>query len=373
MTVMEERTKGAELDAAEGALAEAENTHGRDSVELIQPLLRLAELHSNSGFCGKAEILYKRLVDIVSKGVDRSAIIDALGKLAAVYRCEGKLDDAESVYLKVLSMVGDAPETKRQTAEFLCCLAGVYVQKKDFAQAENALIKAAQLFTEAFGEHSNFSRWCHVGLASIGMQLGKNGEADEHLAHSENAPVQPADAATDQRSLLQLAHEYFKQSRLIEVHMILSQTIYSDEQRLWPDHPRVGQAMHDRGELFLAQARYTEAEKAFKQALQIRLNSLGNGHPEVGQTAMSLGGMYISQGRFSDAEPVLKQAMKSRVIAFGVEHPSVAAAIETYVIALKNTKRHSIASILEARARDIRSKLVWQSERASATGRPPTS
>lgn len=374
MTAVEERTKGMELDAAERALNEAEQAHGRDGLALREPIEKLAEIYSRDGLCGKAELLYKRLVDIVSKAADPVQSLNALSKLAAVYRWESKFDDAEAVYLDILTRLGDAPDAKRQIAETLCCLAGVYVHKKEFGQAQNTLGKALQLFADSLGAVNNYASWCHIALATIDKRQGKNGDAEEQFAQSEVvvANAESGDSATDQGSLIHLAQEYYRQNRLNEVEMLLEQTIFSQEQRLWPRNARVGHFLHDRGELYLAQARFSDAEKAFKRALEIRTECLGQAHPDLAQTAMSLGVMYVSQSRFSDAEPVLKQAMKSRVLVFGVEHPSVAAAIETYVSVLKGTKRQSIALKLEARARDIRTKLVWLSERAAAAGRPPS-
>jgi tetratricopeptide (TPR) repeat protein len=374
MTV-EERSKGAELDAAERALADAEQQNGRDSANILSALECVADLYIRDGLLGKAELVCKRVADILAKGTDTCSTVKAYSKLAEVYRWEGKDDDAEAVYLKVLSLLGDRAEAKRDLAEQLACLAGIYVQKRDYSQAENALTKAGQLFEEALGASNNYTSLCHLALALTSTLQGKNGESETHLEKSAATAcdASPNDLGTDQRSLIQLAQEYFKQGRLRESEMLLSQTIFSQQLKLWPEHPRSGQMLHDRGELYLAQGRFPDAEKAFKRALDVRATCLGQAHPELAQTAMSLGGMYLTQNRYLDAEPVLKQAMKTRVLVFGVDHPSVAAAIETYVSVLKNTKRLSIAQKLEARARDIRSKLVWHSERASASGRPPSS
>jgi tetratricopeptide (TPR) repeat protein len=374
MTFVEERSKGAELDAAERALTDAEQQHGKDAEALVPALESLADLYTRDGLCGKAELLYKRIADIVSKSSDLKRTLQAYNKQAEIYRCENKWDDAEAIYLKLLSAVGEPADNKREIAEQLACLAGVYMQKRDYGQSRNALAKAAQLFDESLGAPNNYTSLCYIALAVISAHEGKNGDAELFLDKSTATALDTTDQlGTDQRALIELAQEYFKQDRYAEVEMLLSYTIFSQQLKLWPEHPRSGQAMHDRGELFLAQSRHADAEKAFKRALDIRLLALGQAHPELAQTAMSLAAMYVAQGRFSDAEPVLKQAMKTRVRAFGVDHPSVAAAIETFVSVLKNTKRQSIAQKLEARARDIRSKLVWHSERASASGRPPAS
>lgn len=375
MTFVEERSRGAELDAAERALVEAEEKHGRDNAELVPALETVADLYSRDGLCGKAELVYKRVADILAKAGDKKSALVAYAKLGEIYLCEDKHDEAESLYLKVLALLGDSAETKREIAEQLACLAGVYVRKRDYSQAENALTKAGQLFEEALGQSNNYTSLCHLALALTAILQGKTGDAESHLQASAGTAcdAKPDDLGTDQRSLIQLAQEYFKQGRYSETESLLLQALFSQQIKLWAEHPRTGQMLHDRGEFFLAQGRHADAEKAFKRALEVRSKALGQAHPELAQTAMSLGGMYLSQSRYAEAEPVLKQAMKTRVRVFGVDHPSVAAAIETYVSVLKNTKRLSLAQKLEARARDIRTKLVWHSERASASGRPPSS
>lgn len=373
MTAVDERSKGAQLDAAEAALLDAETAHGRDSAEIVPALEAVGTLYVRDGLCGKAELVYKRVGDIVAGNGNKAALVVVYSKLAEIYRCENKVDEAEAIYLKVLALLGDGPDAKRDMAEQLASLAGVYVQKRDFGQAENALTKASQLFEEALGANNNYACLCQLALAFTSVHQGKSPEAYLERSAATACDTTPTDLGTEQRSLIQLTQEYFKQGRLSETEMLLLQTIFSQQLKLWPDQPRAGQMLHDRGELFLAQGRHPEAERAFKRAFDVRVQCLGEAHPELAQTAMSLGAMYIAQGRFADAEPVLKQAMKTRVRVFGVDHPGVAAAIETYVSVLKSTKRLSIAQKLEARARDIRTKLVWTSERAAASGRPPSS
>src|SRR5436305_7805509 len=99
MTV-EERSKGAELDAAERALVDAEQQHGRDSADILSALESVADLYIRDGLLGKAALLYKRVADILAKGTDSPTTVKAYSKLAEIYRWEGKDDDAEAVYLK---------------------------------------------------------------------------------------------------------------------------------------------------------------------------------------------------------------------------------------------------------------------------------
>lgn len=372
--ILHQRRIGEQLDAAEKNLADAEEKFGRQSAELVPVINKLAEAYHCDGLYAKAELLYRRSIDILTAAGDQSSnFVEALFKLGTLYRTEGKLDDAESVYLRALALCegkqGTAEE-QRTHAERLCCLAGLYLEKREFAQSEQLLLKAGALFTDVFGENNYFSRLCSLGLAVVFKKQGKGGVADEHAALA--AYKQTATTATDkvnhsdERAIIELARLYYAQGRIAEVEQLIFPVLLTDEEKIWPDHPRVGQFFHERGELFRAQGLFEQAEKCLHRGLEIRMATLGNAHAEVGMTAMCLACMLLQQNRYADAEPILKLAIKTRVRAFGVEHPSVAASIETYALLLKKTKRVPIAQKLDARARDIRTKLVWQSERGSA-------
>jgi len=365
MTAIDERSKAAELEAAERAVNDTEQKQGKDSVALCQPLEQLAALYHRDGLYAKAELLLRRAVDILGKTATPCDQVQALSRLGMVYRTEGKLDDAESVYLRSLAAVEQMENNERLRAERLCCLAGVYAEKKEFGQCQEVLKKATAAFQAAFGQQSCYSRLCCMALAAACQHEGKSGDADEYFERSRT-DVGPGgkDEDGDERALLELVQNYYAQGRYEDTDTLLSQSLYSDEQQLWPDHPRAAEQWQTRGDLFRAQGRFEDAERCFKQALDTRQRVLGPAHPEVAESAMSLATMYLSQNRCGDAEPALKIALKTRVRAFGAENPAVAACIETYASLLKRTKRGAIASKLEARARDIRTHLVWEANRA---------
>jgi tetratricopeptide (TPR) repeat protein len=374
------RAIGQLLELAEQDLVAAEEKFGRQSIELLPTLDKLAQLYFCDGLFAKAELIYRRAVDIVtSAGAPDGKAVDVLFKLGALYRTERKFDDAEAVYLRAMGLAekqADSTDNKRAYAERLCYLAGLYYEKHEFGQCEQLLTKASSIFNEVFGDNNYFSRLCWLGLAACCRKSGKSGEAEEHLARAAYAQPQAANTGernphSDERAIIELTKQYFAQSRWNEVDQLLLPVLFSEEEKLWPLSPRVAGFLHDRGELFRAQAQYEQAQKWLQIAFDRRLQALGNAHPEVAMSAMCLGIMLLAQNRYTDAEPILKQALATRVRAFGVEHSSVAACIETYSVLLKRTKRHPIAQKLDARARDIRTKLVWLSERNTAVPRTP--
>jgi tetratricopeptide (TPR) repeat protein len=274
--------------------------------------------------------------------------------------------------LRALATAEQGNANARLRAERLCCLAGVYFEKTQWQQCKDLLNKAVEAYQAEFGQHSCYSRLCSMALAAVAKREGKNGEADELFERSRtDVSATDADTGGEDRAVLELIQGFYAQGRMSEVEMLLAQTILCDEQHLWPHHPRVATALQLRADLFRAQGRFEDAERAYKQALEIRMQVLGPAHPEVAETAMSMATMYMSQNRFADAEPTLKIALKTRVLAFGVENPGVAACVETYASLLKRTKRGAIAMKLEARARDIRTRLVWKADKASASNNLP--
>lgn len=363
-------SKAVELETAEREFKDAEQRFGKDSPELGESMTALARLYHRDGLFAKAELLCRQQVDILNKsaGVGKAQLPAALFRLALIYRAQGKLDDAESVYLKSLSGGDQNKDNAIVYAQNLCALAGIYLQKKEFNQSEDLLKKATTVYSQAYGESNGYSRLCSAALAVVCQYAGRNGEADEYFEKSrlDKGSDNKSEAHSDLRALLELAQGYYAQGRFGEIEALLQDSLLSCEEEYWPDSPRVGTILQNRGELFRAQGRFNDAEHCFKQALELRQRLLGAAHPEVAATAMSLATMYLSQNRCTDAEPALKCALQVRVRAFGVENPAVAACIETYVALLKRTKRGAIASKLEARARDIRAHLVSQANAATA-------
>ncbi len=71
------------------------------------------------------------------------------------------------------------------------------------------------------------------------------------------------------------------------------------------------------------------------------------------------------QGRYGEAEPLHKRALAIRQKALGPKHPDVATALENYAALLRETGRHTEATMMEAakmeaRARAIRAKHAEQ-------------
>jgi tetratricopeptide (TPR) repeat protein len=370
MVASEERTKGAAIDVAERALAEAEKQFGKSGKELAPFLTDLGDLFNLDGYYAKAELMYKRHLDIVQQG-DGAQVDKPLCRLAAMYRIEQKFDDAEALYLKLQALAQEEKLDEAHMAQRLNFLAGLYYQKGEVAQALELVTRALSFYQKVPAQGAFQIGLTLTALAVLHLRLGREGDAVEMRKKAkESLAASDSGEPGGDRQLVKLIDLYLEQNRLNEAALAVTNSVFFDVESLWPNHPLVGDAYFEKAELFRAQAFFDDADVLFKRSMQVRETSLGVNHPEVAVTAMALASMYMAQGRFADAEPVIKKAMKARVVAFGAEHPSVAACIECYAALLKKTKRQALANKMETRAREIRAKLVSLAERAAA--QPPS-
>ena len=367
MDAVSDRAIGTAIDQAEEELASKEGALGKDNPELVPVIEKLAELYQLDGLYAKAELMYKRGFDLRQKSGKPADVAQGLHSLALIYRIEGKLDDAEAIYLRAVATAEEQHGTEsRNVADRLACLAFLYREKREFARAEELLTRALSIYEKTLGAEGTQHGMCCLELALLCCRQDKMTEAKSYAERSLMATAGQSGEKSDAVALTELIQMYYSQNRFEDAEILVRDALASDLESLWPTNPLVADIYQRRAEFFRAQSRFVEAEKLFKKALDLREKALGLRHPELACTAMNLASMYLAQGRYADAEPMLKFALKIRVAVFGVEHPGVAACVESYASLLKKTKRQNIANKLETRAREIRSKLVWLADRANS-------
>ncbi|MGH7669078.1 MAG: tetratricopeptide repeat protein, partial [Gemmatimonadaceae bacterium] len=78
-------------------------------------------------------------------------------------------------------------------------------------------------------------------------------------------------------------------------------------------------------------------------------------HPSIGTADYDLGNVLRDSGRPKEAETYYQQALRIRQTALGPTAPGVADVLEDYAKLLRGMHRDAEAERLEARAHDIRS------------------
>jgi CHAT domain-containing protein/tetratricopeptide (TPR) repeat protein len=279
------------MEAAEQVLALVERRHGRDSIEVANPLSMLAVLYLQQGRYREAEPLYERTLAIKQKalGPDHNEVGTTLYGLATLYVQQGRYGEAEPLYKRTLVIKEKAlgPDHS-DVGSTLFGLAALYVYLGRLEEAEPLYRRSIAVKEQALGPQ-------HTEVGSVLHNLGV---------------------------LLYL------QRRYQEAEPIYRRVLAIKEAALGPDHTEVGSALYGLAQLYAAQGLHREAEPVYRRVLAIKERTLGAEHTEVATTLFGLAGLYSDQGRDADAEPLLQRVLEIKLKALGPDHPEVGTTLD---------------------------------------------
>lgn len=127
----------------------------------------------------------------------------------------------------------------------------------------------------------------------------------------------------------------------------------AEAERLGLQDPRLATSLHNLGELYRLQTKYTQAEPFYWRALPIWAGTVGANHPEMATSLTGLALLYQAQDQYERGEPLLKRALAIRENAYGRDHLEVAHSLEQYAALLRHTNRHEEAEAMQSRAHAI--------------------
>jgi esterase/lipase superfamily enzyme/Tfp pilus assembly protein PilF len=182
----------------------------------------------------------------------------------------------------------------------------------------------------------------------------RNAERAVRLAEGKFGPDHPNVGV----ALNNLGQLYRAEGRYSEAEPFFKRALAITEKALGPDHPNVGAALTNLGQLYRAEGRYDEAQLLFKRALAIDEKALGPDHPNVGATLNDLATLYHDQGRYAEAEPLYKRALAITEKALGPDHPTVGATLNNLATLYQGQGRYAEAEPLFKRALAIDEKAL---------------
>ena len=159
-------------------------------------------------------------------------------------------------------------------------------------------------------------------------------------------------------ALNNLGELYRAQGRLAEVEPLYRRSLAIYEKALGPEHPKVGTSLNNLAGLYRAQGRYAEAEPLIRRDLAIQEKALGPVHPDVGTSLNNLAGLYQDQGRYSEAEPLYRRSLAIREKALRPEHPAVGESLNNLAELYRDQGRYAEAEPLYRRSLAIREKAL---------------
>ena len=203
-------------------------------------------------------------------GGDHPRIASSLNNLAALYRSQGKLSEAEPLYQQALAMrqrlfEGDHPDV----ASSLSNLAALYNYQGKLSEAEPLCQQALAMKQRLFpGDHPDVAQ-----------------------------------------SLNNLAYLYKIQGKLSEAEPLYQQALGMRQRLFKGDHPDVAQSLNNLAVLYKSQGKLSQAEPLYQQALAMWQRLFKGDHPDVASSLNNLAILLINSDRLTEALELMQQAI----------------------------------------------------------------
>ncbi|HEY9679743.1 MAG TPA: tetratricopeptide repeat-containing protein [Drouetiella sp.] len=262
-------------------------------------------------------------------GATSSEVALTAGKLANLYLSDNRLDDAERLLRRALTiqenLVGFHHDDIAKTKDSLTKI--VNLKKGIRTAAEKAITKPVEVPLKSAAEPSVQNQMIS------GTRFGALPERTSSLA------------TTSSKS--KTIHDSIKETEL-EIDLL--------RQMVGADDPSVADLLTKLADLYCRLRMYSQMEPVLVDALKIREAACGANHPSVSTELKNLARLYLAQERYALAEPLFKRALVIREKAYGKMHPRVADIEESYAQLLRKTNRACLADTLERHVNAIRSQ-----------------
>ncbi|MDH4200090.1 MAG: tetratricopeptide repeat protein [Spirochaetia bacterium] len=215
----------------------------------------------------------KTLKDLIESTKDAKAYYN----LGIVYKKEGKLSEAKSVFLKAVEAEGSPESVYLSLVE----LGKLYATEEDYENAQLYLMRALKLKPENAKQYYN--------LAVIQYSAGKKEEAEKSLDRALNGVMEKPE------HYIYIANLYKKLNNMEAAEVAIRKA-----RSMAPLHPEVLKSLSD---ILIEQSKWTEAVDYLK-----KLSEINTGSIEKAQTFYQLGRAYMESGSFDNARHYLEEA-----------------------------------------------------------------
>jgi nucleoside phosphorylase/tetratricopeptide (TPR) repeat protein len=263
----------------------------------------------------EAETLQLELQDVRQRilGPDNALVLKGFGRLARMYRYQGRLQEAfdlgTEVVRKMRSLYGDADA---YTLDAIMNLVGtcreLSTDMEDLIDGLRAAIKS--LAPEA----SDMSRVTE-SLAEVYIRQGRLKEAETLLEEYLEKTPYAVDEHSDPRG--RLVSVYRRQGKHREAEELAQRAWKLAEATLGPEHPTTSWRMLDVATGYLERGRLAEAESLQKEAVEKMKLVIGYGHADTLTAMWWLAKTKEERGDMAGAEEILVQVSKLSYSAFG--------------------------------------------------------
>ncbi|KAH8587030.1 hypothetical protein B0O99DRAFT_665525 [Bisporella sp. PMI_857] len=259
---------------------------------------------------------------IVDAKVDVNGLHWGFHNLGDLYFDQGKLAEAEAMYLRALEGKEKAlgPD-HTSTLDTVNNLGILYSDQGKLAEAEAMYLRALEGKEKALGpDHTSTLSTVH-NLGTLYKGQGKLAEAEAMYFRALEGKEKAL--GPDHTSTLDTVHNlgtlYSDQGKLAEAEAMYLRALEGKEKALGPDHTSTLDTVHNLGTLYSDQGKLAEAEAMYLRALEGKEKALGPDHTSTLSTVNNLGTLYSDQGKLAEAEAMYLRALEGYEDALGLE------------------------------------------------------
>jgi CHAT domain-containing protein/Tfp pilus assembly protein PilF len=307
---------------------------------------------------------------------------DRFADRARTFQAEGKLTEAIAAAESMLKIERKVlPAGDDDILGSLDWLAGMYVERADFAAAKKARYETLELLRKRYGEKYWKVTDARLALDDVEARARMTREQTQTLAEANrvNREVDAlyragkyGDAAARARrvlalrkavlgerhpdyaaSLNNLAFLLYSQGAYAAARPLFEQALAINKVVLGERHPDYAQSLNNLAELLRSQADYAAARPLCEQALGIRKAVLGEQHPDYATSLNNLALLLHSQGDYAATRPLFEQALAIRKAVLGERHPDYATSLNNLAELLRSQGDYAAARPLYEQALTI--------------------
>ncbi len=245
---------------------------------------------------------------------DQSQKLHAAGKLA---EATAAAEAALAIERKTL------PADQDVLAVSLGRLAGLYLQREDFAAAKAARQEALEILRQRHGAAHWRVTDARLALEDVQRRAGMTRDQRQELAEADrlNGEVVALYRAGKSGEALKSAR------RALAIR----------KEVLGERHPLYANSLNNLAALLDATGDYPGARPLYEKALAINKEVLGERHPDYATSLHNLAFLLYGQGDYAGARPLYEQALAIRKEVLGERHPDYATSLNNLAMLLQAT------------------------------------
>ncbi|KAI0551242.1 hypothetical protein F4679DRAFT_146121 [Xylaria curta] len=271
----------------------------------------------------KAREIYQRALQGKEKnlGPNDDSTLFLMNKIGITFSQQGMFEDAEDVFQQILQRKHKSQHTGNTSINAIYNLAVVFVNQGKLIEAERMYLRGLKWIEKALGPNQ-------ISRADIAYSPGraffdqeKLKDAEELCHRALNGKKNPKYTAILD-TLLGLGSVLCAQGKLMEAEELYYRTLQGRARCDAPGRQSTLDVVYKLGDTLHTQDKLKDCEELYHWTLQGTEKHLGPNHISTLNVVYWLGSIFDSQGKLKEADEMYHRALQGFQIAYGSDHRS---------------------------------------------------